>query len=250
MGDLTAADGTGASKPAGRDASKERQVEERVKRAGGAEARSETESSASGKLASEAADSPHAPEAASPSGTAGKPSSAIGNPGMPHYTREWHFDPYHQDLRFAVRHAPELAAGDTEWAVWEVFQQAKRGEHHAHVGTLHAPDPEVALMLAKENYARRGECVNLWVVRADRIHATDYSEADVFAHTTDKNYREPAGYQGLRRSKIHGLTGREPGTGRAQAGGEGRGHEGEVEEHEAEGKGGVGREAGPTGGID
>jgi len=134
---------------------------------------------------------------------------------MPSYTRAWHFDPYHQRLDFARRHDPGPADADTEWIVWEVFQQDHRGEHHRHVGSLHAPDAEFALVLAKENFARRGDCVNLWVVPAHAIHATDYEDADVFVHTTDKMYREPGGFHGLRKSKIHGQAGA---AGRADAG--------------------------------
>jgi ring-1,2-phenylacetyl-CoA epoxidase subunit PaaB len=122
---------------------------------------------------------------------------------MPHYTRDWQFDPYHQRLRFARQRAPAAAHADTEWAEWEVFLQAKRGEHHTHVGTVHAPDPDLALVLAKESFARRGPCVNLWVARARDLFATDYADADVFAHTTDKSYREPSGYQGLRHTLKH-----------------------------------------------
>jgi ring-1,2-phenylacetyl-CoA epoxidase subunit PaaB len=123
---------------------------------------------------------------------------------MPHYTREWHFDPYHQHLAFARSQAPEHVRADTEWSDWEVFQQDHRGEHHHHVGTVHAPDAEMALILAKESFCRRGEAVNLWVVEVSHIHATSYADADVFEYTTDKNYREPAGYHGLRKGKIHG----------------------------------------------
>ncbi len=119
---------------------------------------------------------------------------------MPHYSREWSFDPYHQSLGLARRRAPEQSEADTEWPVWEVFQQAKRGEHHKHVGSLHAPDAEFALVLAKENFARRGACVNLWVAPAHCIFATDYEDADIFEHTTDRMYREPGGFHGLRKN--------------------------------------------------
>ncbi len=132
------------------------------------------------------------------------PSESVAPREMPHYSRDWHFDPYHQHLALARRRAPEHAPADTEWPVWEVFQQDKRGEHHKHVGSLHAPDPELALVLAKESFARRGECVNLWVARATDIFATAYEDADVFQHTTDKMYREPGGFHGLRKGKIHG----------------------------------------------
>jgi ring-1,2-phenylacetyl-CoA epoxidase subunit PaaB len=84
---------------------------------------------------------------------------------------------------------------DTQWPLFEVFHQKARGEHHAHVGSVHAPDAEMALVLAKEQYARRMACVNLWVVRADHIHASDYADSDMFAHATDKSYREAFGYK-------------------------------------------------------
>jgi phenylacetate-CoA oxygenase PaaH subunit len=53
---------------------------------------------------------------------------------------------------------------DTQWPVYEVFLQEKRGDPHVHVGAVHAPDPEMALILAKEQFARRGRCASLWVV--------------------------------------------------------------------------------------
>ncbi len=64
-----------------------------------------------------------------------------------------------------------------------------------HVGSIHAPDPEVALILAKEQYARRQACVNLWVVPVDAITASNYDDADMFERATDKSYRESWGYK-------------------------------------------------------
>lgn len=84
---------------------------------------------------------------------------------------------------------------DTQWELYEVFHQKARGEPHVHVGAVHAPDPEMALVLAKEQYARRMACVNLWVVKASDIHASDYADQDMFAHATDKSYREAYGYK-------------------------------------------------------
>lgn len=136
------------------------------------------------------------------------PSVAFGH-DMPHYTRDWHFDPYHQALAIAALGAPAAVHHDTEWSNWEIFVQEQRGEHHAHVGTVHAPDAEMALVLAKENYVRRGPCVNVWVVPEAAIAATDYADADMFEHTTDKMYREPAGFQGLRKKAQAGREGGE-----------------------------------------
>ncbi len=86
--------------------------------------------------------------------------------------------------------------GDTQWPVYEVFLQEKRGEPHVHVGAVHASDPGMALILAKEQFARRGRCVSLWVVPATAIYATRAEEAeDLFAAALGKDYREPRGFR-------------------------------------------------------
>ncbi|MFQ5413940.1 MAG: 1,2-phenylacetyl-CoA epoxidase subunit B [Phycisphaerae bacterium] len=84
---------------------------------------------------------------------------------------------------------------DTQWPIFEVFHQQARGEPHVHVGSIHATDADMALILAKEQYARRQACVNLWVVPAAAITASPYDDADMFEHVTDKSYRESWGYR-------------------------------------------------------
>ncbi len=92
---------------------------------------------------------------------------------------------------------------DTQCEPYEVFHQKARCEPHVLVGAVHATSPEMALVLAKEQYARRMACVNLWVVRAGDIHASDYADADMFEHATDKSYREAFGYKVVR--KVRGV---------------------------------------------
>ena len=82
-----------------------------------------------------------------------------------------------------------------QWQTYEVFQQKKRGIHHVHVGSLHAPDAELAILFAKEQYARRGVCVNLWVVKTADVFATEYEDEDIFTTTPEKKYREPEVYK-------------------------------------------------------
>lgn len=84
---------------------------------------------------------------------------------------------------------------DTQWPIFEVFHQQARGEPHVHVGSVHATDAEMALLLAKEQFARRQACVNLWVVPATAIMASEYGDADMFERATDKSYRESWGYR-------------------------------------------------------
>jgi ring-1,2-phenylacetyl-CoA epoxidase subunit PaaB len=107
----------------------------------------------------------------------------------------WSFNPYHQQLDLAMTEHAEPSQVDTEWDVWEVFQQQKRGDPFEHVGAVHATDADMALILAKEQYARRGRCVQFWVVPQEAIVASPLEDADLFEHTTDKSYREAYGYR-------------------------------------------------------
>lgn len=82
-----------------------------------------------------------------------------------------------------------------QWETYEVFHQDKRGAQPVHVGIVHAPGPEVALVFAKEQYARRSRCVSIWVVRTADVHAIGVEDADVFETTPEKDYREAKGYR-------------------------------------------------------
>jgi ring-1,2-phenylacetyl-CoA epoxidase subunit PaaB len=81
-----------------------------------------------------------------------------------------------------------------QWQTWEVFHQQARGDQHRHVGIVHAPTAEMALLFAKEQYARRMKCVNLWVVRTADVYASEYEDSDMFEPAFDKSYRESFGY--------------------------------------------------------
>ena len=73
---------------------------------------------------------------------------------------------------------------------WEVFHQEKRGKQ-----AVHASSPELALVLAKEQYARRGKTANLWVVRTADIYTYSQEDEDVFETVPEKTYRDPAAYK-------------------------------------------------------
>jgi len=99
---------------------------------------------------------------------------------------------------------------DSQGQVFEVFHQQARGEPHIHVGSVHAPDAEMALILAKEQYCRRQACVNLWVVPASAITATCYENDDIFERATDKSYRESWGYKTPKTVKYEGTEAQTP----------------------------------------
>ena len=57
-----------------------------------------------------------------------------------------------------------------EWPLWEVFIRSQHGLAHKHVGSLHAPDAEMAIKNARDVYTRRNEGVSIWAVRSSRHH--------------------------------------------------------------------------------
>ena len=81
------------------------------------------------------------------------------------------------------------------WNAFEVFHQEKRGAHHEHVGSVHAPNAQMALIFAKEQFGRRKKCVNLWVVRSADILAFDAEDEDMFANNAEKTYRDASGFK-------------------------------------------------------
>jgi ring-1,2-phenylacetyl-CoA epoxidase subunit PaaB len=81
------------------------------------------------------------------------------------------------------------------WLTYEVFHQKKKGTQHVHVGIVHAPNNEMAIVFAKESFGRRGATSNLWVVKSEDIVAMDYNDSDLFDTTPDKTYREAGFYK-------------------------------------------------------
>lgn len=81
------------------------------------------------------------------------------------------------------------------WITFEVFHQKKTGAQHIHAGIVHAPNEEMAMVFAKEQYSRRGTTTSLWVVKSAEILATDPEDADIFASTPEKMHREAGMYK-------------------------------------------------------
>ena len=83
-----------------------------------------------------------------------------------------------------------------QWPSWEVFIRARRGVNHVHAGTLHAPDPELALQNARDLYTRRQEGVSIWVVRSDDVVSSNPDDREsLFDPANDKSYRQPSDYE-------------------------------------------------------
>jgi ring-1,2-phenylacetyl-CoA epoxidase subunit PaaB len=89
-----------------------------------------------------------------------------------------------------------MAENTAEWPLYEVFIRSKRGLNHVHVGSLHAPDAEMALLHARDVYTRRNEGVSIWVVRSVDITASSPSaKGPLFDPANSKAYRHPTFFE-------------------------------------------------------
>ncbi len=84
----------------------------------------------------------------------------------------------------------------TEWPLWEIFIRSKQGLSHKHVGSLRAPDEEMAIRNARDVYTRRNEGVSIWVIKSINVIASDPSESGpLFEPAKSKVYRHPTFYK-------------------------------------------------------
>lgn len=96
---------------------------------------------------------------------------------------------------------------DGDGVVYEVF--ARLEPHGAYVqrGSFVAGSPEMAIMLARENFLRRGPLYGLWVIPREAIFMLEDGDG---LFRGDKSYRETADYQYLvhkwRRYHQHAMT--------------------------------------------
>jgi ring-1,2-phenylacetyl-CoA epoxidase subunit PaaB len=87
--------------------------------------------------------------------------------------------------------------------VYEVFRRAGHKEPFEHCGNVIAPDPDMALLLAKECFLRRQEGQHLWVVARSDIHS--FSDESLLEIAADKSYRFASAYRDVvvKRERAH-----------------------------------------------
>lgn len=90
----------------------------------------------------------------------------------------------------------EMKAKET-FDVYEVFSQKNITSAFTHQFSLLAPNHEVAMTMARENFLRREACINLWVVKRDDIHVLPPEERPYLERLDNKSYRETKGYGDL-----------------------------------------------------
>ena len=81
-------------------------------------------------------------------------------------------------------------------AIYELFGRRKPDEPLTHVGAVHAPDHEAALLLGRETHFRHGEGVDIAVVKREELYFI--ADDTLLEHTVDQSYRRQEGYTGFR----------------------------------------------------
>lgn len=97
--------------------------------------------------------------------------------------------------RLSLETSTDVKNTNSHLITYEVFHQEKRGKHVTHVGIVHASNPEMALVMAKEVFGRRGKTTNLWVVKTSDVYTFGSEDEDMFETTPEKTFRDPAYYK-------------------------------------------------------
>jgi len=88
-----------------------------------------------------------------------------------------------------VKRLPAIAGAKAEpkapldqFGTFEVFVQPKEGKPFQHEGIVHAPNLEMAYVLAKETFTRRFTCFSLCVAETRNVFVSPVSEGQVSAY--------------------------------------------------------------------
>jgi ring-1,2-phenylacetyl-CoA epoxidase subunit PaaB len=101
-----------------------------------------------------------------------------------------------------------------QFGTFEVFVQPKEEKPFQHEGIVHAPNLEMAYVLAKEAFTRRFVCVSLYVVDTANVAVSPITEGDVNIYQRIEDRSDQPGeklsyeiYHLTRRGKQHVHTG-------------------------------------------
>lgn len=82
--------------------------------------------------------------------------------------------------------------------VYEVFSKKTDKSQFQHSFSLLAPNADMALIMAKENFFRREPVADIWVVKRENIRGLNQDEREMLKRL-DKEYRETKGYGYLKK---------------------------------------------------
>jgi ring-1,2-phenylacetyl-CoA epoxidase subunit PaaB len=97
-----------------------------------------------------------------------------------------------------------------QFGTFEVFVQPKDGKPFQHEGIVHAPNLEMAFVLAKETFTRRFQCTSLYVTDTRNVYVSSMTDGTVNAYEFVLEVPSQAGekttfeiYHLLKRGKQH-----------------------------------------------
>ncbi|BDP42404.1 phenylacetic acid degradation protein [Deinococcus aetherius] len=95
---------------------------------------------------------------------------------------------------------------DTQWSRWEVFKQDAPNRPWQAVGSVHAGDPDHALLTARNVFARRPSAVSLWTVRESDILTATPEELETRPEVQDTPGEAGTYHLGLKRTHKRSMT--------------------------------------------
>ena len=88
---------------------------------------------------------------------------------------------------------------DSTHNTFEVFVRRNWESRLEHCGTIHAPDVDVALVLARETHVRHEEGVEFAVVASEAFHLM--ADPSILDRQVDMTYHMQTGYSGFREER-------------------------------------------------
>jgi ring-1,2-phenylacetyl-CoA epoxidase subunit PaaB len=107
--------------------------------------------------------------------------------------------PWQQNELFKQERRKGMSEAKNEfYNVYEVFSKKTDKSPFQHQFSLLAPNADMALIMAKENFFRREQVADIWVVKRENIRGLSQSEREILKRL-EKDYRETKGYGYLKK---------------------------------------------------
>jgi ring-1,2-phenylacetyl-CoA epoxidase subunit PaaB len=87
----------------------------------------------------------------------------------------------------------------TFYQEFEIFSKRTPSSPFQHQFSLLAPNAEMAMVMAQENFMRRDPVADIWVVNREHIHRLKREERIVLQRLDNKDYRTAKGYGYLKK---------------------------------------------------
>lgn len=96
-----------------------------------------------------------------------------------------------------------MASEATFYQEYEVFSKRTPNAAFVHQFSLLAPNEDMALILAQENFMRREPVVDIWIVKRKDIRKMNQEEKLTLGRLDNKDYRTTKGYGYLKKKWRH-----------------------------------------------